>query len=84
MKLCKVHANAGRVSHLVTDGTYEDCLSFCKDNNWQFDWNGGLVWELSIEETDEELEEYPPIVEFEMQDDFYFEPNYAEESDDNY
>lgn len=71
-------------SFFICQDCVEDCLAFCKDNKWEFDWNGGLMWDLSIEETDEEMQEYPPVVDFEEQDDYYFEPNYAEEPDDNY
>ena len=94
MKLCKVYANAGTISHFLFGGSFEDCLFFCNNNDWVYDWNGGLVWELSIDETDEEIRESSLVIVYNDNidgsfsesnlDDYYFEPNYAEQSYDNY
>lgn len=45
-----VYCKAGTVRHFVTDGTQQDCIDFCNDHKWEFDYNGGLVWDLTIEE----------------------------------
>ncbi len=46
-----VYAVSGRVKHHVYEGDRIDCLNFCRDNNWQYDYNGGLIWDLEIEES---------------------------------
>ena len=39
------------VSHkILSDVSYEEARQFCEENNWEFDYNGGLVWDLVIEE----------------------------------
>lgn len=30
--------------------SYADALSICEDSNWQVDYNGGLMWDMEIEE----------------------------------
>ncbi len=36
------------VRHNVYSGSYANCLRFCRWNRWEFDYNGGLVWDLEI------------------------------------
>ena len=46
-----VYCVAGSVSYKVlSEVSYKEALQFCTDNNWEFDYNGGLVWDLVIEE----------------------------------
>ena len=68
MELCKVIAYCGTVEHEIMTGSFAECATFCQDSNWEFDYNGGLVWELYIDKDEEH----------------YFEPNYTEESDHEY
>lgn len=47
----KVVCVSGSVKHTVFSGmTYEEALEMCNYYGWVFDWNGGLVWDLEIEE----------------------------------
>ena len=50
-KKYRIIINAGRVYHQIYSGlTYEEALKFCEDNNWERDYNGGLVWDMEIDE----------------------------------
>ena len=53
MKTFRVIVSAGSVRHELYGGmTYEEALRFCEEENWQCDWNEGLVWDMEIEEED--------------------------------
>jgi len=42
---------SGSIEHVVlSEVSYAEARRFCDGNNWQYDWNGGLLWELCIEE----------------------------------
>lgn len=45
----RVDCVAGAVRHtVVTHLSYDEAYDFCCDNNWEWDYNGGLVWDLDI------------------------------------
>lgn len=47
----RIICTAGRVKHTIFTGmTYAEALETCEFYNWEFDYNGGLVWGLEIEE----------------------------------
>ena len=49
----KIVCEAGSVQHTIYTGlTYKEALEICEGYNWEFDYNGGLVWDLYIEEED--------------------------------
>ena len=49
----KIVCTAGRIRHDVFhELTYEEALELCEYYDWQFDYNGGLMWDLEIEEED--------------------------------
>ena len=51
MKIYKVICSCGWVTHDVYHGlSYDEALDFCNEHNWEYDWNGGLVWDLDIVE----------------------------------
>lgn len=51
VQLYKVVAKAGSVEHrIISSRFYEDALAFCEDHDWEYDYNGGLIWDLEIEE----------------------------------
>lgn len=46
-----VFATAGRVYHLIReDLTMKEAEDFCDYYGWELDYNGGLMWDLEIEE----------------------------------
>ena len=60
-----VCCESGRVSHLIdVFETEEEAVKFCDDHHWVYDWNGGLVWDLFIDDWYEgEKEEHEETVE---------------------
>lgn len=40
----------GTVRDLCTNLSYEEALDICEGYGWQFDPDGGYVWDLEIEE----------------------------------
>lgn len=49
--MASVYAVSGSVKHLVARFPHiDDAFDFCIDSNWVYDWNGGLVWDLEVEE----------------------------------
>lgn len=47
----KIVCVAGSVKHTIFTGlTHEEALELCWYYDWVFDYNGGLVWDLEIEE----------------------------------
>ena len=47
----KVVCRAGYIKHDVISGlSWEEAQKFCNDHNWELDWNGGLIWDLEIED----------------------------------
>ena len=50
-KMYCVKCVSGSIEHVVlSEVSYAEARRFCDGNNWQYDWNGGLLWELCIEE----------------------------------
>ena len=43
-------ATAGTVEHVIYDDlTEKEAVKICEGYDWVFDYNGGLLWDLSIE-----------------------------------
>lgn len=49
-KLFKVYCVSGSVRHVVYTGSHTECVYFCREHNWVYDYNGGLVWDLEYDE----------------------------------
>lgn len=50
MMIYTVYCCSGSVSHPVLENVdYDDALTFCVEHDWEYDYNGGLVWDLMID-----------------------------------
>lgn len=46
-----VFCESGRVCHMIdVFETEDEAVWLCEYHHWEYDWNGGLVWDLYIDE----------------------------------
>ena len=51
-ELYDVYCVSGKVKHkLLSRRGFAECNAFCNEHDWVYDWNGGLVWDLEIEDS---------------------------------
>ena len=44
-----VLATCGRVQHIILSGmTHEEAIKFCDAENWEWNYNEGLIWDLEV------------------------------------
>ena len=52
-----VYCESGSVRHRMYEfDNYDDAWKYCEGENWVCDYNGGLIWDLVIEEEDRRRE----------------------------